>query len=100
VGLGTRRGLTYEAFQLFVEDLNKKLNNKNVRVHVEIVPVANDHLIPALLEGLGDIVVAGKLITAWRQEKVDFTDPSWSNVLTIVVTREEPRRRHPAATRT
>ena len=66
---GTQRGLTYESFQLFEEDLNKKLKNKNVCVHVAIVPVANDDLIPALLEGRGD-VAAGKLITEWRREQV------------------------------
>ena len=67
---GTQRGLTYESFQLFEEDLNKKLKNKNVRVHVAIVPVAIDDLIPALLEGRGDVVAAGKLITEWRREQV------------------------------
>ena len=82
----TQRGLTYEAFQVFEEELNKKLKNKNVRVHVFIVPVANNDLIPALLEGRGDIVAAGKLITEWRREQVDFTNPTRSNVSTLVVT--------------
>jgi membrane-bound lytic murein transglycosylase MltF len=86
VDRGTQRGLTYEVFQQFEEDLNKKLNNKNVRVHVAMVPVANDDLIPALLEGRGDIVAAGKLITEWRREKVDFTNPTRSHVSSIVVT--------------
>ena len=83
---GTQRGLTYEAFQLFEEDLNKKLSNKNVRVHVAMVPVANDDLIPALLEGRGDVVAAAKLITEWRREQVDFTMPTRSHVSSIVVT--------------
>jgi membrane-bound lytic murein transglycosylase MltF len=86
VDRGTQRGLIYETFQQFEEDLNKKLKNKNVRVYVVIVPVANDDLIPALLEGRGDIVAAGKLITEWRREQVDFTNPTRSNVSSIVVT--------------
>ncbi|HET6961170.1 MAG TPA: transporter substrate-binding domain-containing protein [Terriglobia bacterium] len=86
VDRGTQRGLTYEAFQLFEEDLNKKLKNKNVRMHVAIVPVANDDLIPALLEGRGDVVAAGKLITEWRREQVDFTNPTRSHVSSVVVT--------------
>jgi membrane-bound lytic murein transglycosylase MltF len=86
VDRGTQRGLTYEAFQLFDEDLNKKLKNKNVRVAVVMVPVAHDELIPALLEGRGDIVAAGTFITEWRREQVDFTNPSASNVSAIVVT--------------
>jgi membrane-bound lytic murein transglycosylase MltF len=83
---GTQRGLTYEAFQLFEGDLNKKLKNKNVRVNVVMVPVANDDLIPALLEGRGDIVAAGKLVTEWRREQVDFTNPTKSHVSSVVVT--------------
>ena len=53
VDRGTQRGLTYESFQLFEEDLNKKLKNKHVRVIVAMVPVAHDDLIPALVEGSG-----------------------------------------------
>jgi membrane-bound lytic murein transglycosylase MltF len=83
---GTQRGLIYESFQQFEEDLNKKLKSKHVRVHVAIVPVANDELIPALLDGRGDIVAAGKLVTEWRREKVDFTNPTRSHVSSIVVT--------------
>jgi membrane-bound lytic murein transglycosylase MltF len=86
VDRGTQRGLTYEAFQLFEEALNKKLNNKHVRVNVVLVPVANDDLIPALLEGRGDVVAAGKLITEWRREQVDFTNPTKSHVSSIIVT--------------
>src|SRR5262245_8207610 len=86
VDRGAQRGLTYEAFQQFEEDLNKKLKSKNVRVHVAIVPVANDDLIPALLDGRGDIVAAGKFITEWRREQVDFTNPTRSHVSSIVVT--------------
>ena len=63
VDKGTQRGLVADAFKLFEDDLNKRLENKNVRVHVMFVPVAHDELIPALLEGRGDIVAAGNLIT-------------------------------------
>ena len=86
VDRGTQRGLAYESFQLFEEDLNKKLKNKNVRVHVAMVPVAHDDLIPALLEGRGDVVAAGKLVTEWRREQVDFTNPTRSHISSIVVT--------------
>lgn len=80
------RGLVVDAFRQFEDDLNKRLNNTNIRVHVVIVPVANDDLIPALLEGRGDIVAAGKIITAWRKAQVDFTNPTRKGVSSIVVT--------------
>jgi membrane-bound lytic murein transglycosylase MltF len=85
VDKGAQMGLVADAFRLFEDNLNKRLNNKNVRVKVVFVPVAADDLIPALLEGRGDIVAAGKLITAWRKEKVDFTNPTRSGISSIIV---------------
>ena len=82
---GTPRGLVPETFKLFEDDLNKRLKNKHVRVQVVIVPVAHDELVPALLEGRGDIVAAGKLISAWRKEQVDFTNPTRSGISVIAV---------------
>lgn len=80
-----QRGLIHDAFRLFEDDLNKKLGAKNLRVQVLIVPVAHDDLIPALLAGRGDIVAAGTLLTDWRREHVDFTDPTRENISSIVV---------------
>src|SRR5262245_19346492 len=40
VDRGTQRGAVYDGFQLFEADLNKKLENKNIRVHVVFIPVA------------------------------------------------------------
>jgi membrane-bound lytic murein transglycosylase MltF len=85
VDKGAQMGMVADAFRLFEDNLNKRLNNKNVRVKVVFVPVAADDLIPALLEGRGDIVAAGKLITAWRKEKVDFTKPTRSGISSIIV---------------
>jgi membrane-bound lytic murein transglycosylase MltF len=86
VDRGAQRGLVHDSFRTFEEDLNKELRKKTIRVHVVFVPVANDDLIPALLEGRGDIVAAGKLITEWRMKQVDFTKPTISHVSEIVVT--------------
>jgi membrane-bound lytic murein transglycosylase MltF len=86
VDKGTQLGTVPEAFKLFEDDLNKRLKNKNVIVHVVIVPVAADELIPALLAGRGDIVSAGKLATAWRREQVDFTNATRKGISSIIVT--------------
>ncbi|HEU4516638.1 MAG TPA: transporter substrate-binding domain-containing protein [Steroidobacteraceae bacterium] len=83
---GTQRGLVPDAFRLFEDDLNKKLKNKHLRVQVVFVPVAHDELVPALLEGRGDVVAAGTLISDWRKESVDFTNPTRSGVAIIPVT--------------
>jgi membrane-bound lytic murein transglycosylase MltF len=86
VDRGTQRGLTYDFGRLFEDDLNKKLKNNKIRVHVLFVPVSRDDLIPALLEGRGDIAAANLTITPERLKKVDFSDPSTRNVSEIVVT--------------
>jgi membrane-bound lytic murein transglycosylase MltF len=85
VDQGRPRGLIYDTFRLFEDDLNTKLKNKNVRVHVVFVPVAHDELIPALLDGRGDVVSAGLLQTAWRREQVDFTNATRTGISSIIV---------------
>jgi membrane-bound lytic murein transglycosylase MltF len=83
---GTQRGLVPDAFKLFEDDLNKRLKNRHLRVQVVILPVAHDELVPALLEGRGDIVAAGKLISDWRKARVDFTNPTRSGISVIPIT--------------
>jgi membrane-bound lytic murein transglycosylase MltF len=86
VDRGTQRGLVYESLRLFEDDLNKKLKNKNIRLQVIVLPVSHDDLVPALLEGRGDVVAAGTMITDPRREQVDFTNPTKTGVSAIVVT--------------
>jgi membrane-bound lytic murein transglycosylase MltF len=86
VDKATQRGLTYDFGRLFEDSLNRKLKKKHVRIHVFFVPVARDELIPALLEGRGDMVAANLTITPDRLKKADFTDPTISDVSEIVVT--------------
>ena len=83
---GSQLGIVPDAFRLFEDDLNKKLKTKNIRVHVVFVPVAHDDLVPALLAGRGDIVAAQKIVTEWRAEQVDFTNPTRSGISSVVVT--------------
>ena len=83
---GTQHGLTYEAFRLFEDDLNKKLKKENLRIHVLFEPTARDKLIPDLLAGEGDIAVGDLTITPNRLKQVDFSNPTYRNVSEIVVT--------------
>ena len=80
------RPVVAETAKLFEDDLNKRLKNKHLRVQVVVVPVAHDELVPALLQGRGDIVAAGKLINDWRKEAVDFTNPTRTGISVIPVT--------------
>jgi membrane-bound lytic murein transglycosylase MltF len=86
VDQGTQRGLVYDTASLFEEDLNKKLKNKNIQVRMMILPVSHDELIPALLDGRGDIIAAGTMITDPRKQQADFSTPTRSGVSIIAVT--------------
>jgi membrane-bound lytic murein transglycosylase MltF len=81
-----QRGVSYEAFKMFEDELNKELGTGNLKVHVVLLPIPRDRLLPALTEGLGDIAAAGLTITPERQKLVDFSDPMLTGVKEIVVT--------------
>jgi membrane-bound lytic murein transglycosylase MltF len=53
---------------------------------VVFVPVSRDELLPALVDGRGDIVMGNLTVTPERQQMVDFVDPWIANVEEIVVT--------------
>jgi membrane-bound lytic murein transglycosylase MltF len=82
---GTPRGVTYDAFKLFEDDLNKKYKTGNLKIHVAFVPVGRAQLADSLLSGRGDIAAANLTITPERQKIVDFSNPTISNVSEIVV---------------
>ncbi len=89
VDKGTQRGASYEALALFEKDLNKVHKTKNLRVHVIFIPVKRNDLIPALVEGRGDIAASGLTITAARDELIDFSKPILQPVNEVVVTGPE-----------
>ena len=86
VDKGVQRGLSYEYIVLFEEQLNKKLNTGNLKVHVVPVPMPRDVLLPALNAGKVDMVIAQLTVTPERQKLVDFTNPTRPNVNEVLVT--------------
>jgi membrane-bound lytic murein transglycosylase MltF len=82
---GAPRGITYDAFKLFEDWINKKYKTGNLKINVVFVPIGRADLASALLDGRGDIAVANVTITPERLEKVDFSDPTLTNVSEIVV---------------
>ena len=84
---GTPRGMAHDGLIAFEKDLNRRLKtNKKSYIQVVFIPVSHDELIPALLDGRGDIAVANLTITPERQALVDFSDPSSTDVRELVVT--------------
>jgi membrane-bound lytic murein transglycosylase MltF len=83
---GTQRGTAYEGLREFERFFNERLGRRTLRIHVVVLPVKRDDLIPALTEGLGDLAVANLTITPERQAVVDFSRPVARGVRELVVT--------------
>ena len=81
-----QRGVTYDLLVQFEKFINKRLKRGHVKVHVVILPVTRDLLMPALLSGLGDIAAANLTITDLRRKQVDFSKPFLTGVRELVVT--------------
>ena len=89
---GVQRGITYEAFRIVRDRLNarlekeKKLKQKHLKVQFVFLPVHRNRLLPALVEGEGDIAAANLTITDERRKLVDFTKPVDTDVSEVVLT--------------
>lgn len=86
VDRGREVGITYEAIKGFEKQLNAKLGNEIVTLHVIAIPVARDRLIPGLLAGEGDIAAAQLTVTPERKKQVDFSTPFATGVREVLVT--------------
>jgi membrane-bound lytic murein transglycosylase MltF len=80
-----QRGITYDLLQAFEKHVNQALGSK-AHVQVVVIPVARDQLLPALIEGRGDIAAANLTITPERQKLVDFADPLLTGISELLVT--------------
>jgi membrane-bound lytic murein transglycosylase MltF len=86
VDRGRELGLIYEASRALETQLNEKLQTGHLKVHVIVMPVSRDELIPRLVAGQGDIAAAMLTITPERSQLVDFTDPTATGINEMVVT--------------
>jgi membrane-bound lytic murein transglycosylase MltF len=83
---GTPRGTAYDQGKLLEDYVNKSAGTGQLKINVQFVPLARDELIPALLEGRGDVVMADMTVTPERRQRVDFSAPWIDGVDEIVVT--------------
>jgi membrane-bound lytic murein transglycosylase MltF len=83
---GTPRGTAYDMGKLLEASLNKTLAKGHLTVNVQFIPVSRDELLPALIAGKGDLVMANLTVTPERREVVDFANPWIAGVEEIVVT--------------
>ena len=87
VDKGTPRGLAADVMNEFENVINTKLKTgTSNKIHVVVLPVSRDELIPFLEQGKAEMAMANLTITPERQKVVDFTDPLYRNAKEIVVT--------------
>lgn len=82
----TERGITHDNLKQFEKYLNQKLKKRHLKIHVVLIPVARDQLLPYLTEGRGDIAAAMLTETRQRLKMVDFADPFYAEAKELVVT--------------
>lgn len=80
-----QRGLTYEMLKQFEAFLKKQVNTDVLNIRVVIVPTTRDRLLPALVEGIGDIAAGNLTVTPERLKSVDFSAPHITNIDEIIV---------------
>lgn len=87
---GRMRGVTAELAHEFEIFLNKHLGLKRSEsIKVVMIPTERDAIIPAIVQGRGDIAAANLTITDDRSELVDFANPLMKDVRELVVTGKE-----------
>jgi membrane-bound lytic murein transglycosylase MltF len=86
VDRGVQRGGVYEYGKLMEEELNKRRKTGNLKVVFWFVPLPRNQLVPALVDGKVDMVIAGLTDTPELRKQVDFTNPTRENVSQVVVT--------------
>ncbi|MGB8439574.1 MAG: lytic transglycosylase F [Candidatus Acidiferrales bacterium] len=65
--------------------MNIKLSAGSLKINVTFIPVRPEQLESALLEGVGDVVAYGVIVTPDREKKVLFTTPIDSDVKQVIV---------------
>lgn len=83
---GRPSGFSYDVFTAFERELNQQHKSKALKVRVVFLPTPRDEIIDALVAGKGDVVFADLTITPERRERVDFSDPMFTDIQEIVVT--------------
>ena len=86
---GQHRGVSVELLEALKRSINEGNKDKALQIDLIYLPVYRDQLIPALVEGKGDVAVGNLTITEERLEQVDFSKPFLSGVKEIVITNSK-----------
>ena len=80
-----RKGIAFEALNLFEKSLNKQLKFYPPKVRIIFIPVNRSQVIPLLQDGYADLAYAGMTINEERKQLVDFSAPTITGLKEIIV---------------
>jgi membrane-bound lytic murein transglycosylase MltF len=83
---GHPQGISFEAFDEFQRFVNQKFKTGSLKTNITYIPVRPEQLERALLDGVGDVVGYGVIVTPEREKEVLFTTPIATHVKQVVVT--------------
>jgi membrane-bound lytic murein transglycosylase MltF len=86
---GRPAGVNYEALRAFEQFVNQKLHTGKQPVQVTFIPIRPDEVEAALVQGVGDLIAYGVVITPEREKKVAFSVPLATDIKQIVVTGKD-----------
>ncbi|MFV0450084.1 MAG: transglycosylase SLT domain-containing protein [Vibrio sp.] len=81
---GRPKGIGAELLYHFENSLKKQAPC----VHIQIIPVLRDDLIPSIEAGLADLAVANLTITPTRSKLIDFSNPLIKEIQELIVTNK------------
>jgi len=82
---GHPMGAMYETLREFETFVNQKYKTGSLKVKVSFIPLRPDQVEAALIQGVGDVVAYGLIVTPEREKLVSFTVPVNADVKQIVV---------------
>ena len=83
---GQPEGIYYETLNEFQRFVNQRFRTGALKINVTFIPVRPEQLEQALLEGVGDVIAFGVIVTPEREKGVLFTTPIDSHVKQVIVT--------------
>jgi membrane-bound lytic murein transglycosylase MltF len=83
---GQPEGIYYEALNEFQRFVNQRFRTGALKINVTYIPVRPEQLEQALLQGVGDVIAFGVIVTPEREKEVLFTTPIDSRVKRVLVT--------------
>ena len=83
---GQPEGIYYAALDEFQRFANQRFRTGALKINVMFIPVRPEQLESALIDGVGDVIAYGVMVTPEREKQVLFTIPIDSHVKQVIVT--------------